>query len=136
MYTQITMNTIKFKPVKNPNCATLRIIPHLLANGITVDISHSRYMFVNDGEPILMDMDHVAKADRQYLMARGGITEVCVIFPDNTSTVGTAICSKEDNFSRSVGINIALSRALAKHKVQRENLKELAKFSVGDGAGV
>lgn len=135
MYTYIKTYTPKF--VKHPNRATLRIIPNLIANGIIVDINHSRYMFVNDGAPILIDMKHVAKADRQYLMARGGVTEVSLTFPDGLTFIGQAICSQEDNFSRSTGINIALSRALAKHKIQRESLKELAKFSVGDnGAGV
>ena len=130
------MSTIK--SLKHPNRATLRIIPNLESNGITVDINHSRYMFVYDGALILMDMKDVAKADRQYLMAHGGVTEVSLTFPDGLTFIGQAICSKDDHFSRNEGINLALARALALHKSRKENLKELAKFSVdgGNGAGV
>jgi len=56
--------------------------------------------------------------DRKYdtyalVLPRGGKTTAIVIFPDGTEIVGTAECSKKDNYSKKLGRDISLGRALA-----------------------
>lgn len=43
---------------------------------------------------------------------RGGLTQCRVTLPDGTEIVGTAECSDRDNFSKKIGRDIALGRAL------------------------
>lgn len=45
--------------------------------------------------------------------AKGGRTQVVIKLPDGRYGVGSAKCSKHDNFSRATGRKIALERALA-----------------------
>lgn len=44
---------------------------------------------------------------------RGGMTFCTVILPDGTEVHGTAECSHKDNFSKKIGRDISLGRALA-----------------------
>jgi hypothetical protein len=43
---------------------------------------------------------------------RGGLTQCRVTLSDGTEAVGTAECSVRDNFSKKIGRDIALGRAL------------------------
>lgn len=47
------------------------------------------------------------------LQAKGGLTEIEITTPDKSLTVkGTAKCSDDDCFSRKIGNDVALGRAL------------------------
>jgi len=52
--------------------------------------------------------------DGEYLevSARGGKTRIEVRTPSGEELVGEAVCSKEDNWNRKMGNEIALGRAL------------------------
>jgi hypothetical protein len=45
-------------------------------------------------------------------LARGGRTECCVTLADGTEVWGVAECSQQDNYSKKIGRDIALGRAL------------------------
>lgn len=49
---------------------------------------------------------------------RGGSTIIEATRPDGVTGIGTAICSKFDNFNRKVGNSIALGRAIKKIETQ------------------
>jgi hypothetical protein len=44
--------------------------------------------------------------------ARGGKTVVEVTTPDGTTLVGMSRCSRKENFDKSMGVRIALGRAM------------------------
>lgn len=44
---------------------------------------------------------------------RGGVTSCKITLPDGRETIGVAECSEKDNYSKKIGRDIALGRALA-----------------------
>jgi hypothetical protein len=72
-------------------------IKSLRQNGYKVRVMHSR----------------VYEKPNYDLKAKGGLTEIEITTPDKTQTVkGSAKCSDVDCYSRKIGNNIALGRAL------------------------
>lgn len=49
----------------------------------------------------------------KVLSALGGETVIEITTPDNINLVGYAQCSNEDNYSKKLGVKIALGRALS-----------------------
>ena len=75
----------------------MHTIKSLRQNGYKVRVLHSR---------VYVKPDYI-------LQAKGGLTEIEITTPDKVSTVkGTAKCSDIDCFSRKIGNDIALGRAL------------------------
>jgi hypothetical protein len=50
----------------------------------------------------------------EELSAKGGLTRIEITTPSGEDVWGEAVCSKEDNWDRKLGISIALGRALQK----------------------
>lgn len=83
-------------------------IEHLQNDGWTVEIIHNRNVRVsldgqvNFGNPL-----------RREINPKGGYT-AAILERDGVRIVGEAFCSKHDNYSRKIGANIALGRAMKK----------------------
>ena len=59
-------------------------------------------------------LTRVAKLDGKALVAaaRGGRTVIEITTPDGETLIGTARCSRKENFNKKLGVRIALGRAL------------------------
>ena len=72
-----------------------------------------------DGTKVKFHHTRLCENDIPFLFTpRGGQTECIVTFPDGTEDRGQARCSKRDNYSKRIGRDIALGRAL---KAVKEN---------------
>jgi hypothetical protein len=56
---------------------------------------------------------HHRKVSADVINARGGKTVVEVTTPDGTTLVGMSRCSRKENFDKSMGVRIALGRAMS-----------------------
>ncbi len=89
-------------------------VKELRRQGCKVRINHLRYYDRYNGDPINKHTAELLKlgGDFKKVKPRGGITKVEIDFPTGDSVVGEAVCSKEDNYDKKLGIQIALGRAL------------------------
>jgi hypothetical protein len=55
---------------------------------------------------------HHRKWNSCGISCKGGTTVIQVRTPDGTELEGIAVCSKEDNYNKKLGVSIALGRAL------------------------
>jgi hypothetical protein len=107
-------NTATVPPV------TLTVIPALRAAGIKVRVQHHRYCYRAGYHSLVVRQRRRDRVVKDLILTswcpKGGSTKVDLLFPDNTSFSGVAMCSTEDRFNRREGIRIALNRALAARK--------------------
>jgi hypothetical protein len=80
-----------------------------LPPGARVHVSHARHY---SGFLVAMRELRKIRGSTGKVSPRGGWTEVRVLLPDGTLVRGTALCSEKDNFSKKIGRDIALGRAL------------------------
>ena len=57
--------------------------------------------------------------DFSELSPKGGLTRIEITTPAGENTYGEAVCSKEDNWDRKRGNNIALGRALQQLEISK-----------------
>lgn len=55
---------------------------------------------------------HQRKWNPYGISGKGGVTTVQVRTPEGIELEGRAVCSKEDNYNKKLGVSIALGRAL------------------------
>lgn len=93
-------------------------IEQLQEQGYTVKVSHRRPTMLEEG---LISRDYMTRYKIKGLrelgypaefVPRGGATRVTILRGDETVAEGFARCSKRDNYSRRMGLQIALGRAL------------------------
>jgi hypothetical protein len=81
---------------------------------------HWRYFDKEQNDDSLLYMNILRPYTRRETewqpTARGGKTECHLVLSDGTEIVGTAECSKKDNFNYSIGRQIAHGRAVKKYQ--------------------
>jgi hypothetical protein len=89
------------------------IVQELKTKGYTVDVRHFRHGKDQWGEELLAE-----KFNLKEIYPRGGVTNV-KIYPPNSKKpyFGNAKCCLKDNFNKHVAVDIAISRALVKEKL-------------------
>lgn len=88
----------------------------LRESGWQVRVSHNRRFTLSGGDFYGTRYEHPAIPPQP----RGGFTVATLISPDRTVLVqGTAHCSLNDNYSKKMGRNIAIGRAL--HALANKN---------------
>jgi hypothetical protein len=81
-----------------------------LPEGSKVYLTHYRFGVGEGSYPPLPSK--VLRERKIGFEPRGGATSVRVLLPDGTEAAGFAACSQKDNFSKVIGRNIAIGRAL------------------------
>lgn len=68
---------------------------------------------IPEGARVKFRHERLVEHDVPVVLPRGGKTTATVILSDGTEVVGESLCSKKDNFSKRLGRDISLGRALA-----------------------
>lgn len=64
-------------------------------------------------EGSVVKFQHMRRYSRALPLAKGGLTECRVILPNGEEVFGAARCRNTENYSKRLGRNISLGRALA-----------------------
>jgi hypothetical protein len=77
---------------------------------------------VPDGVKVKFFHNRSYEKDIPFVLPRGGSTECKLILEDGEEIVAHARCSERDNYSKKLGRDISLGRALALAEKQRPEL--------------
>lgn len=80
----------------------------VIPEGAKVFITHYRYT----PEMPVPRAARLLRQEGKSFLPCGGETTVRLFLPDGREAVGVSVCSKRDNFSKLIGRNIAIGRAL------------------------
>lgn len=86
---------------------------------MTVKYAHYRRI---QGSPYLYLRRHQWKADGLQPDPRGGITTATITLEDGQTFTSSAICSDKDNYSKSIGRQIAFGRALKRAQREKQGM--------------
>lgn len=93
-------------------------VHQLRKTGWKVKVGHKRLVYKFDPKTGIKSVKVCLFKDWQttypdfYMSAKGGFTEVCITSPEGITHTGFAFCSEEDHYNCTIGLDIALGRAL------------------------
>ena len=91
-------------------------VKNILGKEYEIDINHYRYICGPvDGWKLVLS-GAVQKSNRRLFSCRGGKTVVNLIDQDGVMLTKEAVCSRDENFNRRLGVRIALGRAIKELK--------------------
>jgi hypothetical protein len=85
-------------------------VEDLRKSGYKVRVAHKRFCKFDYSTTLVIPTLHGIKGDS--ILPRGGITQVDIRTPDGEELFGEAKCSDKDNYNKSIGLQIAIGRAM------------------------